>query len=154
MTRASPEAIIFIGIPGSGKSTFFRQNFFDTHVRINLDMLKTRNREKVLVEASLKAKQSFVIDNTNVQKADRERYIPLAKEHGFAVTGYFFRSSLQECLIRNKSRPADKVVPDIGVRGRFAKLEMPSLTEGFDKLFFVRIEDNGEFIVEGWKDEV
>ncbi|RYG54885.1 ATP-binding protein, partial [bacterium] len=29
------EALLFIGIPGAGKSTFFRQRFFDTHQRIN-----------------------------------------------------------------------------------------------------------------------
>jgi len=34
------EAIIFIGIQATGKSTFFQQRFFATHVRINLDMLK------------------------------------------------------------------------------------------------------------------
>lgn len=148
------ETVIFMGIPGCGKSTFFRKTFFDSHVRINLDMLRTRNREKILFEACLKAKQSFVIDNTNVQKVDREWYIQTAKEHGFSVIGYFFRSSLQECLIRNKSRPADRVVPEIGVKGRFAKLEMPSLSEGFDKLFFVWINETGEFVVEDWKDEI
>ena len=31
-------AIILIGIPGSGKSTFCQQRFFFTHVRISLDM--------------------------------------------------------------------------------------------------------------------
>ncbi len=150
----NPEAIIFVGIPGSGKSTFFRKKFFDTHIRINLDMLKTRNREKILIEACLKAKQSFAIDNTNVQKADREGYITKAKERGFSVIGYFLRSSLKECLMRNKNRESKKVVPEIAVKGRFAKLEMPSPDEGFDQLYFVRIDENDEFIVEGWKDEV
>jgi predicted kinase len=31
------EAIIFCGIQGSGKSTFFLQNFYHTHVRLNLN---------------------------------------------------------------------------------------------------------------------
>lgn len=150
----TPEVIIFIGIPGSGKSTFFRKNFFDTHVRINLDMLKTRNREKIIFEACLLAKQSVVIDNTNVQRVDRERYITAAKERGFSVIGYFLRSSLQECLKRNKSRELNRFVPEIGVKGRFAKLEMPSLDEGFDDIFFVKIDANGEFVVERWKYEI
>jgi predicted kinase len=45
------EAVIFVGIQGTGKSTFYKERFFDTHVRINLDMLKTRHREKLLVQA-------------------------------------------------------------------------------------------------------
>ena len=47
------EAVIFIGIQGAGKSTFFQQRFFDTHVRINLDMLKTRYREQVFLQGIL-----------------------------------------------------------------------------------------------------
>ena len=46
--KLNMEAVILIGIQGSGKSTFYRERFFDTHVRINLDMLKTRQREKLL----------------------------------------------------------------------------------------------------------
>jgi predicted kinase len=33
------ETVILIGIQGSGKSTFYRERFFDTLVRINLDLL-------------------------------------------------------------------------------------------------------------------
>lgn len=50
------EAVILIGVQGAGKSTFFKQRFVDTHIRINGDMLKTKYREKLLVEACLKAK--------------------------------------------------------------------------------------------------
>lgn len=47
------KAIIFIGILATGKFTFFQQRFFATQVRINLDMLKTRNRERILLAACL-----------------------------------------------------------------------------------------------------
>ncbi len=30
------EAIIFVGIPASGKSTFYLQRFFETHIRVKL----------------------------------------------------------------------------------------------------------------------
>jgi predicted kinase len=52
----SVDAIIFVGIQATGKSTFFKERFFDTHVRINLDMLKTRHREETLFNACLEAK--------------------------------------------------------------------------------------------------
>src|SRR4029077_2067989 len=76
----SMEAIIFVGVQGSGKTTFYRERFFDTHLRISLDMLRTRHREQLLVAACLAAKQPFVIDNTNPLPADRARYIGLARE--------------------------------------------------------------------------
>jgi hypothetical protein len=54
------EAVILIGIQGSGKSTFYRKRFFDTHMRISLDLLRTRHREKLLLRACLEGTQSFV----------------------------------------------------------------------------------------------
>jgi hypothetical protein len=69
------QAVIFCGIQGTGKSTFYLRRFFDTHVRINLDMLRTRHREWQLVRASVEAKQPFVVDNTNPTAAERARYI-------------------------------------------------------------------------------
>jgi len=41
------ELIIFIGIQATGKSEFYKRRFYNTHIRINLDMLKTRNKEKI-----------------------------------------------------------------------------------------------------------
>src|SRR5690348_16523083 len=98
------EAVIFVGVQGSGKSTFYRERFFDTHVRINLDMLRTRHREQLLLAACLAAKQPFVIDNTNPLPADRARYIGAAREAGFRVIVYFFETSLQDAIRRNKQR--------------------------------------------------
>jgi hypothetical protein len=40
------QAVILIGLPGAGKTTFYRQQFFERHVRISLDMLRMRNRER------------------------------------------------------------------------------------------------------------
>ena len=42
------EAIIFVGLPGSGKSSFYKERFFNSHVRISLDLLKTRQYHRAL----------------------------------------------------------------------------------------------------------
>ena len=47
------ELVVFIGIQATGKSSFYLDRFFRTHVRVNLDMLKTRNREQILVRACI-----------------------------------------------------------------------------------------------------
>src|SRR5215213_10574197 len=88
-----PEAVVFCGVQAAGKSTYYRERFFETHVRISMDLLKTRNRERLLLEACLLAKQPFVVDNTNPLAADRARYVHPARAAGFAVTGYFFRAT-------------------------------------------------------------
>jgi len=142
------EAAILIGIQGSGKSTFFRERLSDTHVRINLDMLRTRHREKLLFEACLAAKQSFAVDNMNPTRQDRRRYIPASRAAGFRVVGYYFESDLAECRKRNEDRPNGKVIPYGGLLSAFKKLEAPSGDEGFDELHHVKIGPDGQFIVE------
>ncbi len=144
------QAVILMGIQGSGKSTFFYQRFRDTHVRINLDMLRTRRREWILFAACLEAGQRFAIDNTNVTREDRERYIGPAHEKEFAVIGYYFSSPLKACLARNATRECRARIPDGGVRATHARLELPSYDEGFDELYYVRNDGDG-FTVEAWR---
>jgi predicted kinase len=69
------EAIIFVGLPGSGKSSFYKERFFNSHVRISLDLLKTRHRETRILDVCLETDQRFVIDNTNPTRAERSRFI-------------------------------------------------------------------------------
>ena len=148
------EAIILMGLQASGKSTFFKQRFQDTHIRLNLDMLRTRNRERKLFNACLEAKQSFVIDNTNPTVVDRQRYIGAAKTAGFSVIGFYFLVEMAECLARNNLRENKRHIPESAIKGTAGKLEHPSLSEGFDALFCVRADGAGGFVVEEYKVEI
>ena len=139
------EAVIFVGIQASGKSTFYRERFFDTHVRINLDMLRTRNRERILLEACIAAGQPFVVDNTNATADERARYLAPARAAGFRVTGYFFEPDPPGSLRRNAAR--ERQVPPRGIFGTLKRLEPPALAEGFDALRRVRLTEGG-FLVE------
>ena len=144
--------IVFIGLQASGKSSFFRERFFRTHVRINLDMLRTRYREWFLFAACLEGKTNTVVDNSNLTRADRARYIAPARMARFRIQGYFFESCVTDALVRNAARPDEERVPDLAIRGGARKLEFPSRTEGFDDLYYVRL--NGNFVVEDWRDEL
>ncbi len=148
------EAIIFMGIQATGKSTFYKENFFKTHIRINLDMLKTRNREDILLEACVKAKQPFVVDNTNPTVVDRKKYIDIAKASEFKVVGYYFQSNIDEAVLRNKKRAGKELIPLAGIRSTHAKLHLPDRAEGFDELYYVGIDKENKFVVEEWKNEV
>jgi len=148
------EAIVFIGVQAAGKSTFYKENFFKTHMRINLDMLKTRNRENILLEACVKAKQPFVVDNTNPAVIDRKKYIDIAKAADFKVVGYYFQSNLDEVVLRNKKRKGKESVSLAGIRSTYSKLHLPDMAEGFDELYYVYINTENEFVVEEWKNEV
>ena len=147
------EAILFIGVQGSGKSTFYRERFFTTHVRVNLDMLRTRHRERRLFEVCLETGQPFVIDNTNPTKAERQLYIAAAKSANFRVIGYYFQSNVEDCKRRNEQRESERQVSLAGLLGTYCKLELPNRDEGFDGLFYVKLV-NDRFVVEEWSSEI
>lgn len=148
------EAVIFIGIQGTGKSSFYYERFFHTHVRLNLDMLKTKHRLQLLLRACLEAGQPLVLDNTNVTKEVRAQFISQLKAAGFRVAGYYFRSDIAAALARNSERLDSARIPDRGVLGTYKRLELPQRAEGFDALYYVRINPSGSFEVEEWADEV
>jgi predicted kinase len=144
------EAILFMGVQASGKSSFYRERFFRTHLRLNLDMLKNRNREWRLLEACLDSDTRFVLDNTNPTRAERQTLIEAAKARRFHVIGYYFQSQVEGCKLRNEQRPADERVPLAGLLATYARLELPSWDEGFDKLHYVQMAETG-FDVEDWQ---
>ena len=144
------EGVIFVGIQASGKSTFYRERFFDTHLRINLDMLKTRNREQILLRACIEAKQPFVIDNTNPSAEKRARYIRPACSAGFRVLGYYFDVQIKDALTRNKEPTGRHHIPEKGIFGTKKRLRAPEMEEGFDLLYRVRIDEEGRFVVKEW----
>jgi len=136
------EAIIFCGIQASGKTTFYKERFFKTHVRISLDLFNTRRKEIIFLETCLATQQRFVIDNTNSTKEERQNFIQKAKEYKFKVIGYSFVSTVGEAITRNKSRTEKEQVPPAGIGGTFKRLQQPEFTEGFDEIFTVRIKEN------------
>ncbi|WP_020598991.1 AAA family ATPase [Spirosoma panaciterrae] len=147
------EAVIFCGIQAAGKTTFYKEYFLKTHVRLSLDLLKTRHRERRFLEVCIQTQQSFVVDNTNPGKADRKKYILDAKANGFTIIGYYFQSKISDSIQRNSQRQVKENIPIAGIKGTFSRLEIPELTEGFDKLYYVEITD-GKFLIKEWANEI
>ena len=142
---AEKTLVIMMGVQGSGKSTFYARYLAQDFVRVNLDTLKTRNRERLLIEECLENERSYAVDNTNPTRVDRERYIPAARERGWRVIGYLMRTEVENCLARNRGREGKARVPDVAIYATSHKLEWPSYEEGFDELYLV--ENNGDGMV-------
>ena len=101
------EIIMFVGAPGSGKSTFW-QNHLSDYVRVNNYLLKTK--EKCL-EACIEAinnGQSVVIDNTNPDKDTRAMYTNIAKEHNVPIRCFYFDCDKQLCMHNNQQRSVNQ----------------------------------------------
>ena len=148
------EAIVLVGVQGSGKSTFYQQQFFHTHVRVSLDLLRTRHRQRRFLELCLATQQRFVIDNTNSQIAERAPYIAAARKADFRVVGYYFRTPLTDALRRNEQRSGKERVPVAGVVGTYKRLQEPTFQEGFDELHLVIVNGENRFVVSPWVTQV
>ncbi len=144
--------VIMMGIQGSGKSTFYRKYLSDSFVRVNLDTLKTRYQEELLIKECLVNGKNLAIDNTNPTKADRQRYIPLAIANGYKVVGYFMESKLNDCIERNNKRDGSAKILPTAIAATSNKLQMPSYDEGFDELYFVN-NDGKNMTISKWRDE-
>jgi predicted kinase len=142
------EAIIFCGIQASGKTTFFKEKFFKTHVRTSLDLFNTRRKQNIFLETCLLTQQRFVVDNTNPTQEERRAFIRKAKEYKFTTAAYYFISTVAEAIARNKNRNGKEFVPPPGIGGTFKRLQPPEFSEGFDKIFTVKIEENAFVIME------
>lgn len=141
-------AVIMMGIQASGKSTFVERCLLPHgYVHISLDILRTRQREANLFSECLAEGRSFVVDNTNPTIADRQRYIGLAKEYGYQVIGVFMQSVIKDCIARNERR--ENKVPTLAIPATQNKLQLPSLEQGFDALYFAKITNDG-FDISTW----
>lgn len=145
------QGIIFIGIQASGKSTFYKEMFFNSHVRISLDLLNTRNKESQFLNKCIELQQRLVIDNTNPTKKEREKYIIRLREGKYEITAYYFQSKVKDSIRRNDGRK--EKIPEVGILSTYKKLELPSINEGFDKIYYVEIVE-GKFVVKDWENEI
>ena len=137
--------MILIGLPASGKSTFFRERFAATHDHVSKDLLRNnrqpQRRQDQLIADSLASGRSVVVDNTNPSSAVRAPVIALARKHGAEVVGYFFATEAGDALRRNRARDGRERVPDVAIFTARKRLEPPTMTEGFDRLFSVRMNE-------------
>lgn len=144
------ELIIFVGLQGAGKSTFYRERLAATRLLVSKDLFGNRphkqRRQMLQIEEALAAGRSVVVDNTNVTHDDRAPLIAAAKAHGAHVVGYFFTTPLALCLQRNAAREGPSRVPTIAIFAARKRLQPPTLAEGFDALYTVAPE--GE---RGWR---
>jgi predicted kinase len=151
------EVILFVGLQGSGKSTFYRTHFGSTHVLVSKDLFRNnrrpQRRQMQLIEDALKSNDSVVVDNTNVMVEDRAPIIALAKQYHANVIGYFFDGPIAECVERNRRRTGKARVPDAALYIALRRLRRPTLDEGFNELLRVTLSANGEYSVEEYREE-
>lgn len=143
--------VLAIGLPGSGKSSWFKRHsirplssdmlrellFDDAHEQRFQDLVFSNLRS--MLKARLIARRPMnYVDATNLTPHDRQSWIKLAKDYGYDVQGVYFDVPLEICLERNHKRT--RTVEDDVMRRMAAKLKAPTFEEGFSKITVVRVK--------------
>lgn len=143
--------VLAIGLPGSGKSTWFKRRGVTP---LSSDLLRTilfdditEQRYQSLVFSTLRsllrarliAKMPWnYVDATNLSPHERRQWIKMSKSFGFEVHAVYFDVPLEVCLERNRKR--ERVVPEDVMRKMAQKLRPPTFEEGFSKIVVVRVK--------------
>jgi len=142
--------VLAIGLPGSGKSSWFkrhhitplssdmvRQILFDDATEQRFQDLVFSNLRSMLRARLIAHRPLNYLDATNLSPHDRHSWIKLAKDFGYDIQAVYFDVPLEVCLERNQRR--QRVVSEDVMRKMAAKLKPPTFEEGFSKITVVRV---------------
>jgi predicted kinase len=151
-TRPPKGAVVLaIGLPGSGKSSWFKRHnitplssdllrmlLFDDAQEQRFQDLVFSNLRSMLKARLIARRPLNYVDATNLTPHERHSWIKLAKDYGYEVQAVFFDVPVEVCLERNQRR--DRVVGEDVLRRMAAKLKPPTFEEGFSKVTVVRVK--------------
>ncbi len=151
--------VLSIGLPGSGKSSWFRRHNI---IPLSSDLIRgllfddpTEQRYQDLVFSSLRSllrsrliagRPMNYIDATNLSPRERHSWIKMAREYGYEAHAVFFDVPAEVCMERNRKRSRN--VPDDVMQRMAQKLRPPKFEEGFAKIIVVRLKPH-ETAVDG-----
>lgn len=143
--------VLAIGLPGSGKSTWFRRRGVTP---LSSDMLRgilfddaSDQRFQGLVFSTLRSllrarliarMQWNYVDATNLSPHERRQWIKMARSFGYEAHAVFFDVPCEICMERNRRR--DRIVEEETMRQMAERLRPPSFREGFTKITMVRVK--------------
>jgi len=147
--------VLAIGLPGSGKSSWFKRHSI---VPLSSDLIRgllfddpTEQRYQDLVFSTLRSllrarllagRPMNYIDATNLSPKERHNWIHMARDFGYEAHAVFFDVPLEVCMERNRIRSRN--VPDEVMIRMSQKLRPPRFEEGFAKVTVVRLKSGGK----------
>jgi predicted kinase len=147
--------VLAIGLPGSGKSSWFKRHnirplssdllrelLFDDAEEQRFQDLVFSNLRSMLRARLIARRPMSYIDATNLNPHERHSWIKLARDYAYDVQALFFDVPLEVCMERHARR--GRVVPEDAMRKMAAKLKPPTFEEGFSKITVVRVKKKEE----------
>lgn len=149
-----PKCTILVGVPGSGKSTWYDKNKTATTALISTDSIieflaslygftyneifneTIRFADKVMVKRMLwnaERGNDLVIDRTNMGVRHRKQFIDKLKKYDYEFECVVFPTPEPGEWARRLDRPG-KVIPQEVIDRMVASYEEPTVEEGFSKI--------------------
>ncbi len=157
---AAPKAlkgvvVLAIGLPGSGKSSWFKRHsitplssdllrtlLFDDPTEQRFQDLVFSNLRSLLKARLIARRPMNYVDATNLSPHERHSWIKMAQDYGYEVHAVFFDVPTEICMERNRRR--QRVVPEDVMQRMAGKLRPPTFEEGFAKITVVRVKKREE----------
>ena len=158
-----PKCYILIGVPGSGKSTWIKEQEFldDTWVMSTDNIIEaiasmcgmTYNEcfsdlikfaDKVMwADLKLAAEDgdTIYIDRTNMSEKSRKKFISFLKPYGYTFEAIDFETPEDEEWERRLASRPGKTIPKHVLEAMADNYEMPLMSEGFEKITFIKNSD-------------
>ncbi len=140
--------IISVGLPASGKSTYFKKKEFNDYYYVSSDEIRekvfnnvndqTHNGEvfDIMFKESISAlrnKSNVIYDATNVNRKRRISLIKRLRQNiDCIIECVLFVTPYSICLERNNNR--ERTIPEYVINRMYRSFQIPSIDEGFDSI--------------------
>lgn len=159
---SNPEIVLLVGLPGSGKSTYLKENEdrFKDYVIASSDNIIQEEAEKKnksydelfeqmigqadtqfkeLVQTSLSENKNIVIDRTNLTKKSRNKMLSNVPSNYKKTVIYFdIDDDIIDERLEERSKKEKKTIRFMVLERMKIQFEEPSYDEGFDEILTIK----------------
>ncbi|KAH6639531.1 polynucleotide kinase 3 phosphatase-domain-containing protein [Boeremia exigua] len=149
-----PDIILLVGSPGAGKSSFYWKHLQPLgYIRVNQDILKTREKCVKAATALIDEGKHVVVDNTNADQDVRAVWVNLAKKYSMPIRCVLFTASAKLCEhndtyralnLGSETNPENRIMlPKLAFTSFASRYRAPMLEEGFGEIIKIDFEFTG-----------